>query len=473
MNKKAFTLVELLVTIVIIGLIALMGFPSLQRMLNGNATKEIEIYGKSMIGAAKMYMQKEGRDINENANSKLELEGNGYMIGLKTLIDQDYIETFKPSKKNIQCDLDNASVRVRKETQNTLKYDYKLKCTYKDKVYRKSYDDTTPNITKKEDLALENVMSNDTKGNYHSSKYKTKVTKIITKNVISIPANIVEKWDVSQANDGSVIAYAENDGNGGYIITICSDGKTYLNGTYDYLFFSFPALVDIDLSNFNTNKVISMKTMFGNCNNLQRINLSSFDTSQVTSMSSMFNGCIKLSTLDLSNFNTSKVISMSGMFEYCYNLENINLSSFDTTNAINMSSMFDNCQRLTSLDISNFKTSNVRYMDYMFANCDKISTLDLNNFDTSNVTTMAGMFYECKGLTNLNINNFKTQKVTDMNRMFCGCALTSIDLSNFNTSAVKDMGEMFAGNSFIQLNLNNFNTSQLLICHECFAAVEV
>ncbi len=36
----------------------LMGFPSLQRMLNDNATKEIEIYGRSMISAAKMYMQK-------------------------------------------------------------------------------------------------------------------------------------------------------------------------------------------------------------------------------------------------------------------------------------------------------------------------------------------------------------------------------------------------------------------------------
>ena len=47
----------------------------------------------------KCICKKEGRDINENANSKLELEGNGYMIGLKTLIDQDYIETFKPSKK--------------------------------------------------------------------------------------------------------------------------------------------------------------------------------------------------------------------------------------------------------------------------------------------------------------------------------------------------------------------------------------
>jgi len=38
-------------------------------------------------------MQKEGRDINENTNSKLELEGNGYMIGLKTLIDSFCIIT--------------------------------------------------------------------------------------------------------------------------------------------------------------------------------------------------------------------------------------------------------------------------------------------------------------------------------------------------------------------------------------------
>lgn len=383
MNKKAFTLVELLVTIVIIGLIALMGFPSLQRMLNGNATKEIEIYGKSMIGAAKMYMQKEGRDINENTNSKLELEGNGYMIGLKTLIDQDYIETFKPSKKNIQCDLDNASVRVRKETQNTLKYDYKLKCTYKDKVYRKSYDDTTPNITKKEDLALENVMSNDTKGNYHSSKYKTKVTKIITKNVISIPANIVEKWDVSQANDGSVIAYAENNGNGGYVITICSDGKTYLNGTYDYLFFSFSALVDIDLSNFNTNKVISMKAMFGNCNNLQKINLSSFDTSQVTSMSNMFLNCKNLESLDLSNFNTSHVTDMSNMFSNCNKILTLDLSSFDTSNTKNLSSMFSSCKKLTTVNLSSFNTSKVTQMTAMFYYCNSLVNLDLSNFNTS------------------------------------------------------------------------------------------
>ena len=80
MNKKAFTLVELLVTIIIIGLIALMGFPSLQRMLNDNTTKEIETYGKSMIGAAKMYMQKEGRDISEDNSATVFHYGRSHDI---------------------------------------------------------------------------------------------------------------------------------------------------------------------------------------------------------------------------------------------------------------------------------------------------------------------------------------------------------------------------------------------------------
>ena len=139
MNKKAFTLVELLVTIIIIGLIALMGFPSLQRMLNDNTTKEIEVYGKSMIGAAKMYMQKEGRDISEDNSATASLEGEGYIIKLNTLISENYIEEFKPSK-NIKCNTETAEVRVKKDAKNTLKYDYKLSCTYKDKTYQKDYD---------------------------------------------------------------------------------------------------------------------------------------------------------------------------------------------------------------------------------------------------------------------------------------------------------------------------------------------
>ena len=117
MNKKAFTLVELLVTIIIIVLIALMGFPSLQRMLNDNTTKEIETYGKSMIGAAKMYMQKEGRDISEDNSATASLEGEGYIIKLNTLISENYIEEFKPSK-NIKCNTETAEVRVKKDAKN-------------------------------------------------------------------------------------------------------------------------------------------------------------------------------------------------------------------------------------------------------------------------------------------------------------------------------------------------------------------
>ena len=92
-----------------------------------------------MIGAAKMYMQKEGRDISEDNSATASLEGDGYIIKLNTLISENYIEEFKPSK-NIKCNMENAEVRVKKDTKNTLKYDYKLTCTYKDKTYQKDYD---------------------------------------------------------------------------------------------------------------------------------------------------------------------------------------------------------------------------------------------------------------------------------------------------------------------------------------------
>ena len=78
--------------------------------------------------------------LNISVNSATaSLEGEGYIIKLNTLISENYIEEFKPSK-NIKCNMENAEVRVKKDTKNTLKYDYKLTCTYKDKTYQKDYD---------------------------------------------------------------------------------------------------------------------------------------------------------------------------------------------------------------------------------------------------------------------------------------------------------------------------------------------
>lgn len=151
MNKKAFTLIELLVTITILGLISFMGFPSLQKMLNQNKTTEFEYYGKSMISAAKIYMQKEGRDLKDNATTKAFLQKGDYIVlvtGDTGLINLGYLNAYKPSKKGQTCVKADDGVKIQwDEATNTTTYKYQLTCHYNGKTYSKSYDDKAFKIT--------------------------------------------------------------------------------------------------------------------------------------------------------------------------------------------------------------------------------------------------------------------------------------------------------------------------------------
>ena len=73
----------------------------------------------------------------------------------------------------------------------------------------------------------------------------------------------------------------------------------------------------------------------------------------------MFHGCSSLSSLNLSTFNTSKVIGMYDMFSGCKSLTSLDLSTFNTSNVKDMVSMFAGCSSLSSLDLSAFSTSSV------------------------------------------------------------------------------------------------------------------
>lgn len=62
-NSKGFTLVELLATIAIMGMIMILVTPSIVNLQNNNKKKKFEYYGKTLVEAAKVYVQKEGVDI--------------------------------------------------------------------------------------------------------------------------------------------------------------------------------------------------------------------------------------------------------------------------------------------------------------------------------------------------------------------------------------------------------------------------
>ena len=199
--------------------------------------------------------------------------------------------------------------------------------------------------------------------------------------------------------------------------------KVYLNMDSSKMFSNMFELTSLDLSNFDTSKVVNMSGMFSNMRGPTSLNLSNFDTSQVTDMSGMFSNVNHLTSLNLSNFSTSKVTDMSGMFSSMYALTSLNLSNFDTSQVTDMSGMFSNMLELTSLDLSNFNTSKVANMGFMFKGMESLITLDLSSFDTSKVTNMAAVFsvsYAVNDkLEKIYVNNdFNTAKLTEFSEMF-------------------------------------------------------
>ena len=132
--------------------------------------------------------------------------------------------------------------------------------------------------------------------------------------------------------------------------------------------------------------------MFSSCINLEKLNISKFDTSKVIYMSYMFSYCKSLTSLDLLNFNTSLVKDMEGMFMGLWSLTEIYLSNFDTSKVINMGFMFSSCLSLTSLDLSNFNTSLVKYMISMFKKCLNLKYINLKNFVENELVFAYDMF---------------------------------------------------------------------------------
>ena len=177
------------------------------------------------------------------------------------------------------------------------------------------------------------------------TQYKRKDVKTLTfqSSLSGVPSSA---WDVSEAGDGSVLAWMDNSN-----LYVASDGEIAPNSHASWIFQNFVNLKAID---------------FGNC----------FVTSNVTDMSNMFSYCSSLTELDLSNFDTSNVTNMRGMFDNCGNLTSLDLSNFDTSNVTDMNSMFYYCQSLTRLDLSGFETPPyVRSIYRMFKGCDKLKNL--------------------------------------------------------------------------------------------------
>ena len=176
-----------------------------------------------------------------------------------------------------------------------------------------------------------------------------------------------DAWDVSAAEDGSVLAWTQDDINGWKKLFIGGPGGVAAPIDSSYLFARYENLEGIAFNNcFYTDATTSMKYMFNRCGSLAELDISGFKTGNVTALNHMFSGCESLASLDVASFDTSKAVNMQGMFQDCTFLQKLDLSGFDTSQVTNLSYMFSGDGNLTDLNVSGFNTSNSTSMQYMF-----------------------------------------------------------------------------------------------------------
>ena len=123
MNKRGFTLVELIGTIVILLVLSLLVFPNLLNLIK-NSKKDISTSTKDFIyGQAKSY-------IYDNVNGYTLKEGNIYCIGLKDLVSKKYLNTpLKDAESGNDIDL-SKQIEV-KVNNNDYSYELVETCTPK------------------------------------------------------------------------------------------------------------------------------------------------------------------------------------------------------------------------------------------------------------------------------------------------------------------------------------------------------
>ena len=272
------------------------------------------------------------------------------------------------------------------------------------------------------------------------------------------PPEGVQQYNIASSNN-SVPVYIWFDN--GTIWLYTTAPKVYLNPSSDYVFRNFKNMTSIDLSFFDTSKVLDFEMFLNGCSSLTSVDVSHFDTSKVYNMMYMFSGT-GLYNLDVSNFDTSNVTKMSQMFSGMKNIKSLDLSNFDTSKVEGMVMLFDGDRSLIDINLKSFDTSNVTSMYGMFAYMDSITDLDIGHFNTSKVTDMSNMFYNSFNLKNFDISHFDTSNVENMTYMFSRMSISKLDLRNFNTSKVKNMSYMFGyDTNLTSLDISSFNTSNV------------
>lgn len=121
-NNKGFTLVELLVTVAILGIVTMMSFPLIRNISNSNNNSKYKAYLDSVVNGAKLYVDSYSIDMFGNQDTGCDF------VTFDDLLSHNLVKDF--DMNDITCNTSSTFVEVSK---NGDKYTYKgyLGCTNK------------------------------------------------------------------------------------------------------------------------------------------------------------------------------------------------------------------------------------------------------------------------------------------------------------------------------------------------------
>lgn len=348
--KKGFTLIELLAVILILGIIALIAIPTVNKILN-----------EAREGAF--------RTSSDNIMKSMEQACQTSLIrGYNPVLSYIFTDGKSSSKLEVKGTMpDDGYVFLDNECSVT---DYFLR----DKNYTYSNG---------EDIRQDYMLKAPTEENTSILKtlYPSYYDNIVTVNFINnitVPEGAIEVKDPSVSGGGKIKSWLIED-SGKYNLYVGSGRKIYGNYISSFLFNDLTNMININLTNFDTTFVSTLNSIFMSCSSIKNIDVSNWNTSNVKDMKNVFRGCNSLLSIDVSNWDVRKVSDM-----FC---------------------LFYVCSELKELDLSNWKVDNVTSMAYIFSDCYKLKTLNISNWDINKLTGTEGMLNANFVLNKVIMNN--------------------------------------------------------------------
>ena len=193
--------------------------------------------------------------------------------------------------------------------------------------------------------------------------------------------------------------------------------------------------------------------MFCGCSSLVELNLYNFNTDKVVEMDSLFKGCKSLKDLNISHFETYKVVNMNFMLNGCSSLINLIMPDLEMFNNCKTEKITEGCQEIIIETIK----SKIFYLDIEFQNNDYLNYNYLKSLENQQQKFYLGVYiYDKIGELPIkyfnNLNSYIIGKIEGMlldindNDVIFGIAIDNEELTYYIQECLRLLKE----NGFIR-----------------------